>query len=1163
MTGWPRWDRPSAPGALIHYVQRDVSSRLVPGIPGPSAELPVDRLREAYQALAAAGVTYADEPTGSRPGRQAIRPPDQVLLRPKTGNCLDLAVVFAGCCLDAGLHPMIVLLDAERTGAPGHAIVVAWLGGDWRGEPDPDYPLRGIVHPQPPREVVDDLRARPRGPGAFAALDVAQAATARPPFDEAMAAGARLLRTMRWSAGIDIGSGWDPQDTLPMPGWPDHDPLTPGYLPPDPQAGPLEQLRARRGAIKFYARDELDLLLDWCQAPDADGPRTRIALVHGVGGAGKTHLSAELCARLTRENWYPGFLPRDPDPADLDWFGTIVSPLLVVADYAEAARTTDIRNLLRAVRGRASATCVVLTARAVTGWWDDLSGYLTDGGYRYLTLDVPLPDRHPRPTGVFRTALRAFATTPGDHDVPVPSGRWTTLDLVMHAWLAAHGETELPRTTAGLYDKILDHEFDYWRRTFVKRHNSEPPRRLLRRSAACLTLLAPTGDRLGHVLAAATDRYRDEIADLVTDLLPADPGDETITLRPDPVGDHLLLAVFGGDQDLLARCMDRASADSEQTNACVAISRSAQEDPDQAARLAAALLRHKPELWRVALGVVAAQGGPFVSALEDLARSDDTPLPLAELAARLPFGHVALANLALIAADRTLRDIGSGDAPDEEDRARLAAALGNLANRLAEAGDRQAALEPARRAEQIYRQLAQASPAAHLPDLATSLNNLANHLAETGDRQAALEPAREAVTIGRQLAQASPAAHLPDLAASLNNLAVRLAEAGDRQAALEPAREAVTIRRQLAQASPAAYLPDLAASLNTLAIRLAETGDRQAALEPARQAEQIYRQLTQASPAAHLPGLAASLNNLAIGLAETGDRQAALEPAREAVTIYRQLAQDSPAAHLPDLATSLNTIASLIPADEGSSLFEGALESLPPGPQAELLLAKSSWRTRNGDEPGAAEDLRRAAIAADQEADPAWAGRSRRAVRSAAASVADPTYPSWATEPLPDEILEACNRWLAARTWDDAEQMLRDAHASLLTAGGQRALAATRALYPEFTRLASLSDVLAEIAAQGLDPVLDSLRAANRRADLVRQWQATLIGAASREYLKTHPELLDDPRSSSFSRRTRSTRESSGSPAGCGSMRYTTWSPTCPWPPTPRWKPWKPATSTP
>ncbi|GAB3446229.1 tetratricopeptide repeat protein [Actinophytocola sediminis] len=180
-----------------------------------------------------------------------------------------------------------------------------------------------------------------------------------------------------------------------------------------------------------------------------------------------------------------------------------------------------------------------------------------------------------------------------------------------------------------------------------------------------------------------------------------------------------------------------------------------------------------------------------------------------------------------------------------------------------------------------------------------SLNNLGNRLAETGDKQAALAPVDEAVTIRRTLAETDPTTYLSDLAISLNNLGIRLAETGDKQAALAPANEAVTIRRTLAETDPTTHLPNLAASLNNLSNRLAETGDKQAALAPANEATKHYRTLAETDPAAYLPDLAMSLWALAWGQAcDSPGESMALADARvsvdEACAIYEKLANDWP-----------------------------------------------------------------------------------------------------------------------------------------------------------------------------------------------------------------------------------------------------------------------------
>src|SRR5207253_1105286 len=158
-----------------------------------------------------------------------------------------------------------------------------------------------------------------------------------------------------------------------------------------------------------------------------------------------------------------------------------------------------------------------------------------------------------------------------------------------------------------------------------------------------------------------------------------------------------------------------------------------------------------PSLWQAALAVAAGVGGPFVRALERLAEDADTPLPLAELADAIPYGHAALRNLALIAARRTATGPGPANLEDEATRA---ATLNNLAPRQSKVGGRAAPRATAGQAVQLNRQRAEANPQAFLPDLAASLTNLANRQSEVGDRAAALATAGQAVELYRPLAEA-------------------------------------------------------------------------------------------------------------------------------------------------------------------------------------------------------------------------------------------------------------------------------------------------------------------------------------------------------------------------------------------------------------------------
>ncbi len=213
----------------------------------------------------------------------------------------------------------------------------------------------------------------------------------------------------------------------------------------------------------------------------------------------------------------------------------------------------------------------------------------------------------------------------------------------------------------------------------------------------------------------------------------------------------------------------------------------------------------------------------------------------------------------------------------------------------------------------IYRRLAEANPAAYLPDLAMSLNNLGFTLSGLGRREEALAPTEEATGIRRRLAEANPAAYLPDLAGSLNNLGFTLSELGRWEEALAPTEEAITIRRQLTQTSPAAYLPNLATSLNNLGATLSELGQPEAALAPTEEAITIRRRLVEANPAAYLPDQARGLWGFAWVRATVGlELPEALAAAEEAIAIYERLAEEIPEAFGGDLLSARYTLADVL-----------------------------------------------------------------------------------------------------------------------------------------------------------------------------------------------------------------------------------------------------------
>lgn len=87
-----------------------------------------------YTAIQNLGLTYINPPASFEMEGQRIRLPDRIL-ESRMGTCLDLAVLAAGCLEQAGLHPLLVLIE-------GHAFAGTWLQEECFPEPSTDEPLR-------------------------------------------------------------------------------------------------------------------------------------------------------------------------------------------------------------------------------------------------------------------------------------------------------------------------------------------------------------------------------------------------------------------------------------------------------------------------------------------------------------------------------------------------------------------------------------------------------------------------------------------------------------------------------------------------------------------------------------------------------------------------------------------------------------------------------------------------------------------------------------------------------------------------------------------------------------------------------------------------------------------------------------------------------------
>ena len=887
MNGSKLWDSVKHPAGLVDmvhvgWVQRLLRSAEWMGFPGPEPDLVVGgqtrveaHARRVFDKFVELGIEYVAEPTDSEPGAQRIRPVNEVLAFRKA-TCIDLCVAFCCAALDAGIYPLILTVTADR-GFDRHAIVLVPLERMWTTGCDAILET-GFSHEilEVDGEALGTMVYESKGDssGTWLAIDVQQVTEAGANWGAALSSGARYIRDWEWDVCVDVGGlrSRTPDRELP-PGGRIEKVLAPAYAALPENFTPLQLIKARHGVVPYQQCAEMRRLRAWATTTaDASAPSQggrsgdiAVAVVTGAGGAGKTRMAAQLCHDLSTIGWYTGFLPSTTEVTDeeLAALAAVTTELLVVVDYAEEARRGLIARVVRALRARESATRIVLTARGAKTWWEEFYEEAEqDGTVLRNTLSLSIRgkqqvERDPWFFGrMYRRAVQRFSYDLNGvvlTDVEVPEGLGdTALDVVLRAWLAVCGDNdgaqEAMPTREELYDKVLSIEFARWHK---EPKLGDISRDQLRRAAATLSLLAPSQDEdaVDDVLSRLPEwsqehLLRSRFAELLVQSLLRDDGAEAVSLRPDPVAEHLILEVFGKKPELLDRVLpqdpakvpglDDPDADDsvvtrklewgqQARNACVTLTRASSLDREVALRLARRALRERPFLWKEALDVALTQGGPLGPALEALIESGAT-LPLGEIDDAIPVGHPALAGAALAATRR----LATSAKRSPEQQAHWA---NNLSIRLSDVGERKAALVAAREAEKLYRALAEASPQAYTPRLAMSLNNLANILSEVGERGEALRGAREAVELYRVLAEVSPAAYTPDLAMSLNNLANILSKVGEQDEALVAAREAVELYRGLAKASPQAYTPDLAGSLNNLANILSAVGEQDSALE--------------------------------------------------------------------------------------------------------------------------------------------------------------------------------------------------------------------------------------------------------------------------------------------------------------------------------------------
>ncbi|MCP3881820.1 MAG: hypothetical protein GY701_26035, partial [Sulfitobacter sp.] len=717
-----------------------------------------------YDELAATKISYSDEPIGGTDGAQPIQPPHEVLDSTNpTGTCLDIAVTAAALCLSAGLHPW--LLESG-----GHVVLAVWIGSDdvspdatnWNEGPGSAYPYPdGVTAAKlDPTEVL----GTPDAPGTVVALDIVGVAHGEREdavtFETSLRQGHQAL--LRWldehADGTlrvcDVGVAWRRVDQLnPGRGWPVGEPLFPATPFDDPTGvkNPARLTRSQYRVVPYQRNDTFTVTLDRTRSA-AETQGAHVWVIHGEGGSGKTRLAGELAIALEHEGWLAGVLRRDtlgrhPQAGGLDLsrVAATSSPLFVAVDYADAYSSGELEDLVARTAGpRRGPAFIILLARTAGGWWETLHRSLANSG---LPVDTHVFDALPPvPKGArssiwlaaikgFERVLRHGVTDEIDDSDPErqalpPSGKgqtWTALDLTLLAWLAVATTVPLPTTKAELYDLVIEHEYDYWRTTAASADATAQD--LFEAWGARLTLTSPRERADARRVAPGIgDEALTAFGTVWAGGWQSAASDEGVALRPDSVGDHLILRHFGTRvEELAVLIVELLVGDDRMGHAALGALLRLETNGGAAEEFAADVcetLGTSGTHGALAVARLALAGSSRAATCVErhVAESDPSAELLHLLAFGVPERHILLDSVALKAA---LRLAGQTEhlSPDQVSRV-----LSVTAARLSSQGDIRRALGYAQKALAVARDLADTNPvdtdrAAFTPDLATSLNN--------------------------------------------------------------------------------------------------------------------------------------------------------------------------------------------------------------------------------------------------------------------------------------------------------------------------------------------------------------------------------------------------------------------------------------------------------
>lgn len=644
-------------------------------------------------------------------------------------------------------------------------------------------------------------------------------------------------------------------------------------------ANPVNVLSGEARAVRLIDRAaERAALLDWAR----DDGGTRVMVLRGPAGSGKTRLALDLVDTLDARGWLAGMLT--PDARDTRHFAELAAsaaPSLVVVDRAET-RTGTVGALLTNL-GRRSAVHsvrVLLVARSAGDWWRSLHQQNSDQPDPSILTVPPRLSHNDRPeptsTVVLDLATAVARTEPTQPwvakartmaDRPLSDEPDTVLDLHVDALgqLCAAMGIAGQRRMLGAVAALVQRERSYWDRAAQAMELTASTGAVLRDCVAAMSIFGADTVTDAGVVLSNLSHLRDNTPAWVTragrwlhDLYPADSGSYWGPLAPRVVAEAVIAQAVTETPTMLTHLLPAVS-DVQARRAILVTSRATIRHPDLADPLADAIAADPTRLGRLLRQMVGVPGTPEPVSLALTVALLGRDLPawsLVEVIGGIGDLGDMLGQLDRASTERLLLIQRTTADQDSAHLRRLAVVLRHASDLRDRAGDRSGAVDAARELVQILRQM-RAGAAVR----AAALTRLADRELRAGDPVWAAADARTAVDLCRSTDQQARSVTLCDALDVLVHCLLRTSAGTARPGSAgsysgqtvtaettEAAVEQVRLGRALAVEQPVRYSMLLCSAQTTLGAVLLDDGRPEAAAVAFDDAVAGYRALGATGP---------------------------------------------------------------------------------------------------------------------------------------------------------------------------------------------------------------------------------------------------------------------------------------------------------------------------